>query len=157
MGIVPLILYGILIAAAAIEDAMRLKISNLTNVLILVVGLGTLLLNWNPEWWEHILAFAIALALGIGMYALGWFGGGDAKLLGAAAFAFDLGGLPAFLLLTALAGGVMAILFVGTSLFRRQNKGIRNRSLPYGIAIAAGAMLTFWIYPDNTVFAGLGR
>ena len=73
--VVPLILYAILIAAAALEDGLRLRISNVTNVAILVLGVLTLALNWNGEWWQHLLAFVIALGVGIGFYSVGWLGG----------------------------------------------------------------------------------
>ena len=150
----PLILYAILIAAAALEDALRLRISNLTNVAILVLGVLTLALNWNGEWWQHLLAFAIGLSVGIGFYSVGWLGGGDAKFIAATAFAFDLAGLLAFLVCTTIAGGILAFFYVGTALYRRRREGVRRRNLPYGIAIAAGAALTWWLYPDSTILVG---
>ena len=152
--VVPLILYALLIAAAAIEDAVRLRISNLTNVAILVLGVATLALNWNGEWWQHILAFAIALTFGVGLFSIGWLGGGDAKFVAATAFAFDLEGLMRFLLSTTIAGGLLAILFFGPTLLLKRREGRKNRNLPYGIAIAAGAVLTWWLSPDNTILAG---
>ena len=152
--LVPLILYALLIAAAAIEDMLRLRISNLTNVAILVLGVATLALNWNGEWWQHILAFAIALTFGVGLFSIGWLGGGDAKFVAATAFGFDLEGLMRFLLSTAIAGGVLAILFFGPTLLLKRRGGRKNRNLPYGIAIAAGAVLTWWLSPDNTILAG---
>ena len=155
-ALVLLILYAILIAAAAIEDALRLRISNLTNVAILVLGVAVLGLNWNGEWWQHLLAFAIGLSVGIGFYSLGWLGGGDAKFIAATAFAFDLAGLLAFLICTTVAGGILAFLYVGTALFRRREAGMKRRNLPYGIAIAAGAALTWWLYPDSTILGVSG-
>ena len=152
-GLVPLILYAVLITAAAVEDAVRLRISNITNVAILILGVVTLALNWGPDWWQHILAFAIALGLGVGMYSLGWFGGGDAKFLAATAFAFDLRGLLGLVVATAIAGGVLALLFVGSALFRQRGKGSKGRNIPYGIAIAAGAVLTWFLYPGHSILA----
>ena len=151
--VVPLILYAILIAAAALEDGLRVRISNVTNVAILVLGVLTLALNWNGEWWQHLLAFVIALTFGVGLFSIGWLGGGDAKFVAATAFAFDLEGLMRFLLCTTIAGGILAFLYLGTALLRRRREGMKRRSLPYGIAIAAGAALTWWLSPDSTILA----
>lgn len=152
-AVVPLIVYAVLLAAAAIEDMLRLRISNLTNVAILVLGAATLALNWNGEWWQHLLAFTIGLGVGVGLFSLGWLGGGDAKFIAATAFAFDLGGLVSFLLCTTLAGGILAALFLVPAILRKRPAWRKERNLPYGVAIALGAALTWWLSPDNTVLA----
>ena len=93
------------------------------------------------------------------LWRMGVMGGGDVKLFGAAALA-----VPAtapFVAATALAGGVLAVLYAAArplvrgwsagpaarrSLLRRVLRIERRRvaagSLPYGCAIAAGALLT---------------
>ena len=151
-GLVPLILYAILLTAAASEDALRLRISNITNVSILVLGVITLALNWDPAWWQHVLAFVLALAFGVGLYAINWLGGGDAKFIAATGFAFTLKGLALFLVGTTIAGAVLAILFIGGAMFRQRRKNEERRNLPYGVAIAIGAALTWWISPETTLF-----
>ncbi len=145
-------LYCLLLAAAAIEDAARLRISNITNVALLLVGVAALAVSFGADWWQHPLSFLIALAIGIGLYALGWIGGGDAKLIAAAAFVFDLGGLLNFLVAVAMVGGLLAIFFVAFALFRPRQEGHRKRAnLPYGIAIAVGAIVTLAAFPAGNL------
>ena len=153
-GLVPLILYAILLTAAASEDALRLRISNITNVAILILGVVTLMLNWDAGWWQHVLAFILALAFGIGLYAINWLGGGDAKFIAATGFAFNLKGLALFLVSTTLAGAVLAIFYLGSALFRRHRKDENRRNLPYGLAIACGAALTWFLSPETTLVGG---
>ena len=49
------------------------------------------------------------LVVGAAMFALGWIGGGDAKLLASAALWVGLRGLAPFAIYTALAGGLLAL------------------------------------------------
>ena len=146
------ILYCLLLAAAAIEDAVRFRISNLTNIALLLVGLAALVVHFGADWWQHPLAFLIALAIGILLYALGWIGGGDAKLIAAAAFVFTLGGLLRFLIAVAMIGGLLAILFLAFALFRpRGEEGRKRANLPYGIAVAIGAVVALFAFPAGNV------
>jgi prepilin peptidase CpaA len=149
------ILYCLLLAAAAVEDGWRLTISNVTNVAILIVGIVALALHAGPDWWQHPLSFLVALLVGMGLYAVGWLGGGDAKLIAAAAFAFDLGGLFRLAIAVTMIGGVLAILFLAAALFRkRREKGRKRANLPYGIAIAIGAATTLFAFPAANVILG---
>ena len=63
-------------------------------------------------------------------------GGGDVKLLAAAALWTGSAALLPFLMATALAGGLLAALFLAFA--RREGKPV---ALPYGVAIAAGGIL----------------
>ena len=145
------LLYVLLLGAAAVQDAMTLRISNLLSVAILIVGAVGLALQ--PEhWWQHLLAFAIMLGLGIALFSFKWMGGGDAKLLAAAALAFDLVGLVRFIVATLMAGGVLAIVAAAIHLVR--GKGLkRGIDIPYGVAVAAGAAACVWLFRDSSVFA----
>ena len=149
------ILYCLLLAAAAVEDGWRLTISNRTNVALLLVGIVALVVHGGADWWQHPLSFLIALLVGIGLYALGWLGGGDAKLLAAAAFAFDLDGLLRFVICVSMIGGVLAILFLAAAFLRKRREKDRKRAnLPYGIAIAIGAATTLFAFPATNVILG---
>jgi prepilin peptidase CpaA len=91
--------------------------------------------------WIALVVFAV----GAGLFALGWFGGGDVKLLAAGTLWLGAAQAGAFLYLPVLAGGVLALAFHG----RRAAVRIRGAgggpapevSLPYGVAIAAGGIL----------------
>jgi prepilin peptidase CpaA len=102
----------------------------------------------------HVSAGAVALLAGMGLFALGWVGGGDAKLLAACCLWFGWPDSQVFLLDTALAGGVFAFgLLVARGQFVRPFLILRSgwfgrlitpgEPAPYGVAIALGALIAF--------------
>jgi prepilin peptidase CpaA len=140
--------FWLLLAAAAISDLRSLRISNTIVVLTFAAALAVLVLarHQSGPWWQHVAAFAIMLGTGILLFSLGWIGGGDAKLAAAAAVLFDLRELIWFVAATALAGGLLTIVLMllrrwalrgGASRWQGLAKG---RTIPYGVAIAAGAV-----------------
>jgi len=90
----------------------------------------------------------------------GWLGGGDVKLLGAAALAVPVAFVSTFLLDVGVAGGVLALLYLlarplvpTATAFRSASLAARawraecwrirrGGPLPYGVAIAAAGVLT---------------
>ena len=140
-------LFWLLLAGAAISDLRSLSISN--TIVLATLGAATALWLVRPEagaWWQHLAAFAIMLGIGFALFSASWMGGADAKLAAAAAIAFDLQELVWFAVATALAGGVLTLLLL---LIRRVMPGHQRRwlgltagkSVPYGVAIAAGAAI----------------
>jgi prepilin peptidase CpaA len=107
----------------------------------------------------HLGAAALVLALGIVMFALGWLGGGDAKLMSAAALWIGLGDmLIAYFAVVAVLGGVLALAILA---YRKLpiaalpgpdwalNLHRSGTGIPYGLAIAGAAL---WIYPQTVWF-----
>lgn len=97
---------------AAIMDIARRRIPNAAVVAIMTCFALACAVSeeaFTPLW-PHIAAAAGVLAAGYGLFILGRAGAGDAKL--AAAWALWMGGdgLAAFLLMTALFGGVTAVI-----------------------------------------------
>jgi prepilin peptidase CpaA len=109
---------------------------------------------------QSLLAAAILLLLLTLLYQRGWIGGGDVKLLVALAIGLPLMGVIQLLTITALAGGVLALVHLmmrhlpypkpapaGASLARRvyaveRWRHLRHAPLPYGVAIASGGIWT---------------
>ena len=109
---------------------------------------------------ESLIAATILLLLLIVTYQRGWIGGGDVKLLVALAIGLPLMGVVQLLTITALAGGVLALVHLmmrllpnpklvpaGSSLVRRvyaveRWRNLRHAPLPYGVAIACGGIWT---------------
>ncbi len=109
---------------------------------------------------ESLLSAAILFVLLLIVYSRGWMGGGDVKLLTALAVGLPLTGVIQLLTITALAGGVLAVVHlmmrqlpnprlapVGSSLVRRvyaveRWRHLRQAPLPYGVAIACGGIWT---------------
>jgi prepilin peptidase CpaA len=144
------LLYALLLVIAAGYDFLRRRIPNWTVLGLLLVFTATAVMGLTPTGWASSLAaFGIALACSGSLYLLGWIGAGDAKLFSAAAL---FAGLPNLLLLaigTALAGGVyaLAVLFIRPkqvmrAMTARGRTDGKLRGIPYGVAIAAGALMT---------------
>lgn len=103
-----------------------------------------------------------ALIAGMGMFALGWIGGGDAKLFAAAALWLGWPAVLPFLVFTAFAGGGLAVALLwsrrlgqplaaaGPAWFGRLLTPGEN--VPYGLAIAAGGLIAF---PTSALMSAL--
>jgi prepilin peptidase CpaA len=101
----------------------------------------------------HVAVGFIALLAGMGLFAVGWIGGGDAKLLSACCLWFGWPGARDFLLDTALAGGgFVLILMVARAQVVRAFLPLTGwagrlitpgQPAPYGVAIALGALIAF--------------
>ena len=87
------LIVAVLLLAAAIEDAVRLRISNLIVLLVLVASVVAVAIA-GPELalWKNLVVFLALLAIGTPMFATGKLGGGDVKLLAAVGLWFDFAG-----------------------------------------------------------------
>ncbi len=137
---------GLLLWAAAFDVATR-RIPNWLVGLVALAGLARLGLDVASG--GGLAASAADLALTLGVFGLGaflfqrgLFGGGDVKLMAAATLWLGAGGFGAFVAATALAGGALAVGFVAWLTLPRAAARTARPSLPYGVAIAAGGILT---------------
>ena len=147
-----IVLFCLALLAAALEDAARLRISNLTNLLVLCIGIAAALIEGpSLSLWQNGAVLIAILLLGTAAFSAGWLGGGDVKLFAAAGLWFDLRSAVWFVALTFLAGGAVALGYMATRPFRRNSKNMRNTRIPYGIAIALGAVLMVLL--DRGTFA----
>ena len=162
--IVLLLLPGSLAFAAAM-DLLTMTIPNrITLVLIAAFVPAAVLAGLDlPAIGAHLATGFGVLLLGMVVFFCGWCGGGDAKLLAAIALWLGFDNLVPYLLYTAVAGGMLA---TAVSLLRSVPlPGIllaeawavrlhrRDAGIPYGVALAAGALL---VYPHTSWFACLG-
>lgn len=141
-----LLLFIFLLVAAAAEDAWRLRISNLTGLLILVAAItAAILAGPRLTLWQNAATFAILLALGTPIFAAGKLGGGDVKLIAACGAWFDLRSGTTMLINVLLAGGILALVVLTTRAFKRRADDRRDTKtsagIPYGVAIACGTLL----------------
>ncbi|MFZ3233981.1 MAG: A24 family peptidase [Stellaceae bacterium] len=156
-NLLPLAGFVALMIAAVVIDFRRLVIPN-----GLVAGLCILWLlhvgsarGVSPvASLETVAAAAAALAAGAVLFSRGLIGGGDVKLFAAASLWTGAAALPQLLLLTALLGGALALLFLSplglwlTAAQRieasRAGAGSMlagHAPIPYGVAIAAAALI----------------
>ncbi|MBL8905372.1 MAG: prepilin peptidase [Rhizobiales bacterium] len=150
----PLVFPALLILAG-IFDCLTLKIPNWLTATVALLFFPVAWLTGLPghEYLIHIAAALFMLAAGYGLYAAGLFGAGDAKLMAAAALWFGWPASMPFIVYTVLAGGVLAVLVLIWNLVKTDQE-IRGHSwisrferlkpnVPYGVAIAAGALLAY--------------
>jgi len=155
--------YGLLIALAiallfaGFTDLRSRKIDNWLNAGIALAA--------PLFWWASGLALwpDVAIQLGIaagtfavltGLFALGAMGGGDVKLLGALALWIAPWPFFKLVIMMALIGGVLTILFAAWHIMRRQRDKL---AIPYGVAIAMAGLWTLSTsYMPATAAGGLG-
>jgi prepilin peptidase CpaA len=139
--------------AAGFRDATSFTIPNRLPILLaLAFAPAALLAHLPPAVIGLQLAVGAAvLAVGIAMFALRWCGGGDAKLMAAAALWLGWPAVLTFGAWTAVAGGVLGLSLIA------MRRGVlapyaargpawvgrlmaSDAGLPYGVAIACGAI-----------------
>ena len=159
-----LTVFPTLVIAAAIGDLLTMRIPNWLNGAVALSVLPMAFMAGMPleivQW--HLLAGVVMLVFGFGLFARGYVGGGDAKLMAAAGLWIGWSSLLPFVLVTTLAGGALAILYKLWQLVRTEQevrdfvwlrRVLRTQlELPYGIAIAAGAI---WVYSSTWWMQGL--
>ena len=108
------------LAAAAIEDAIRLRISNATCLVVLVAAIVTMALHGFPlALWQNLVVFLVLLALGTLVFATGQVGGGDVKLLACLGLWVNLSAAPWLVASIFLAGGLIALVYLAVGVVRR--------------------------------------
>jgi prepilin peptidase CpaA len=137
--------------AAAMSDVATFLIPNRYAAAIgaafLVYAVGKPL----PLWLHGIAAAALLLAVGVLLFDRGVLGGGDVKLMTAIALWSGFDELPLLLLVTGLAGGVLALahlsplhrLMPARSGGAAEGEDLRSRlrrPVPFGVAIALGGI-----------------
>jgi len=136
---------------AAITDIKDRKIRNITVLVVLGLFVPWALLMVSVH--DVLLALgagAVALAIGIAVYAAGWMGAGDAKLFGAVALFAGWNHLIELTVTITLIGGLIAIFSLlsrpkqALTMISGGGKGEFGRGVPYGVAIAVATVILLW-------------
>jgi prepilin peptidase CpaA len=105
---------------------------------------------------SHVGAGAAVLAVAFACFAMGWVGGGDAKVAAGAALWFGFGHLMNYLVYASLFGGALTLLLLqfrqwplpyplaGQAWLLKLHA--KESGIPYGIALAIGALM---VYPET--------
>ena len=150
-----LTVFAAVMAVAAFEDFRRLVIPNLLPIVL--CAFWPVYFAAAPSLYGALAAIGCAAAVfvvGAVLFARGYLGGGDVKLLSAATLWAGPAGTPALLMLTAVIGGALALFLLmpfggqiaaaargmlGQSPIRVE-RGLATR-VPYGVAIAGAALI----------------
>jgi prepilin peptidase CpaA len=156
MAVLPLLL-----AVAAGWDLASFTIPNFLQAAMLA---GFIVLAFAvhltlPVIGMHVLAGLVGLGFGFALFALGYIGGGDAKLFAAVALWLGLHDMPAYALAASMFGGLLTLTILAVrqwplpAFAARQQWILRlhaeKSGIPYGVALAAGA---FVILPHTEIF-----
>jgi len=165
MGTVAGLIFTVLLVIGAVGD---LRTRRIPNRLVLVIGVFGLIysLSMQPVIAGGLRGFAgllVGLAIWLPFYAFGWVGAGDVKLFAAAAAWLGPMGAVEGAIVGAIAGAVLALVWMmksrglketaetlgmaasSPSLLSPTGPLSRRSTLPYGIAIAFGAIWAGWL------------
>jgi len=150
------VIFPALVIVAALKDVTSYTIPNRIPLALVAAFPAAALAAGLPagDIGLHLGVGLAALVLGMVMFALRWIGGGDAKLFAAAALWLGWPAAASYATWTALAGGGLALsllalrsgylkpyVVTGPAWFSRLAETGEN--VPYGVAIAAGALAAF--------------
>ena len=158
LDIARLLLFPALMAFAAASDLFTMKIPNQVSLMMALgfLALATASGMGAHDIMMHVAAGAAVLVIAFSCFAMGWVGGGDAKVAAAAALWFGFAHLMNYLLYASLFGGALTLLllqfrqwplpvmFAGQPWLARLHD--KNTGIPYGIALTIGALM---IYPET--------
>lgn len=151
---------GAVMVAAAVYDAATLRIPNWISLVLIalfpVVAIAAGL-SWGEAGWHVAIGFAALLA-GMGLFATGAIGGGDAKLFAAVALYVGAAWFLPYIFVVALAGGVLALIVIVLRWAAKRAGGVAwldhlakaGAGLPYGVAIVAGGL---FVLPQTQLFS----
>ncbi len=135
-----LVILAILLVYAAVVDVRTFTISNRLNLAIALMAPLFWLSVGLPLWPDA----AIQVAVAAGVFALlavafytGMMGGGDVKLAAALALWFAPATTVLFLVYMSIGGGVLTLVVL---ILHRMKKKAGKPEVPYGVAIAFGAL-----------------
>lgn len=164
MSTLAMLFFPFAMALAASSDLLTMRISNKLVLLLVAVFCIVALAVDLPlqQFAMHVLCAMLVLVAGFTFFALGWMGGGDAKLAAATTLWLGFGLALPYLIYTALLGGALTILILALrrlplmpliARFRWiERLHDRKTGIPYGVAMALAGLLT---YSQSAIFLRL--
>jgi prepilin peptidase CpaA len=153
LSILPIVCLG-LILAASLHDIVARTVPNGLPLALALAGIAAGALDGYL--FGSLLAAGIVFVLSALCWRRGWMGGGDVKLLGAAALGMPPSSVLTFVAAVAIAGGLLALVYLAARQFVSVSAAVRpdrlfartmrverwrigrGGPLPYACAIAAG-------------------
>jgi prepilin peptidase CpaA len=154
-----LMIFPALVILGGVRDLVSYRIPNWISLALVggfALAAGLALAGGAPlgALGLNLAVGAAALAAGVAMFALGWIGGGDAKLFAASALWLGWPAAGTYLAVTGLSGGALALLLLGLRSPAARSFALAGpawfarlaapgENVPYGVAIAVGALAAF--------------
>lgn len=141
------------LASFTIPNFLSAALLALFVLFALAAGLSLSAIGW------HLLAGLLGLVIGFSLFALGYVGGGDAKLFAATVLWLGFKDLLPYALLASICGGALTLALLALRrlplplVLMRQAWIVKlhdaHSGIPYGVALAAGA---FILLPSTEIF-----
>ncbi|HWD27044.1 MAG TPA: prepilin peptidase [Rhizomicrobium sp.] len=141
------------VASFTIPNFLQLALIGSFAVFVIAIGMQPAAIG------SHLLAGFMGLAVGFTLFALGYIGGGDAKLFACILLWIGLANLLDYTLIACVMGGALSLLIIGMrklplpAMLTGQAWILRlhdaKGGIPYGVALAAGAFL---VLPQTEIF-----
>lgn len=159
-----LLFFPALMAYSAASDLITMRISNRISVALVVGFVVFALATGMPisqiGW--HLACGALVLLCTFGLFLTGKFGGGDAKLVASTSLWFGFQHAMDYFLLASVFGGLLTLAVIFMRGYPAPRLVIKTpwllhlhdprTRIPYGIALAAGALL---IYPETALWSAV--
>lgn len=156
-----MVIFPVLVIFAGASDLLTMTIPNKVSLALVAGFLGLAAFGGLPPSaiLLHAAAAGLVLVVTFVFFALGWIGGGDAKLAAAISLWLGFALLPEYLTVSAVAGGALTIVVIvlrrvplpraaqgwaWLSRIRDAGSGV-----PYGIALAGAALA---VYPKAEIW-----
>ena len=141
------------IASFTIPNFLQLALIGAFAVFVVATGMAPAAIA------GHLLAGFLGLAIGFALFALGYIGGGDAKLFACVVLWLGFSNLMDYAVVASIMGGALTLVILGLRqmplpvVLTAQPWILRlhdaKGGIPYGVALAAGAFL---ILPQTEIF-----
>lgn len=152
------ITFAVLAMVGGVRDLASFTIPNWISLGILAAFAVAVMAGYRApaDLPGHLGAAAVVFAAGLVLFHCNVFGGGDVKLMTAAALWSGFSGLANLVLLVACFGGLLALALLAGRLLpagvMRASAGLERlvsgrHGMPYGVAIAAGVVTEFIVLP----------
>jgi prepilin peptidase CpaA len=117
-----------LLLSAALHDVAARTVPNGLALALAATGLAARVIDRNlvPGLMIGLIVFIVAAVC----WRRGWMGGGDVKLMGAAAIAVQPADVVTFVVVMSLAGAILALIYLGGRMLPAERPGPRPTALP---------------------------
>ncbi len=140
---------AIALAWGAVSDLRAYEIPDAVSIVVCLTFFPFAFLTRGAPVWPSLATAGAVLAVGVLLFARGWMGGGDVKLLTAAAVWCGPTLLPGFGFVTGFAGALLAVLLLtplrrllpappAVAVALTGGHTALRQPMPFGVAIAAG-------------------
>lgn len=157
-----LVVFPFLMAYAASSDLLTMTIPNRVSLVLLITFFGFAAASGfnGADIARHAGAGALVLIVTFTLFALGYIGGGDAKLASVTALWLGFDHLLDYLLLASIAGGALTLLLLMSRGYPLPGMLSRlpfalhlhdqKTGVPYGVALSAAALV---VMPDTVIWS----